>query len=338
MNKSKKAVVLSLAAIIALSPMAVKAGAEIIDAIPISEPVELAPELISAPVDEAKVNEFIKFKGKIERINNEDGRLSIEVRNDNKEGLDAIIAYINEDVVLLNKEKMDFAHGKDLEVGMEVSIFYHKDTIMAMSYPPLLGPDVVVIDSKEDNMSVMVSKFNKDLLNAEEDMYIRIYDETILLDKDGNKVEREDLIDNNLIVFYDIVLESYPAQTSPKKVIVLPKKDNVIIEVTKEIYLKDELVKNEEGITMIPLRVVAETLGYEVSWNQETKTAELVKGPQWTAVTIGEDKYNFARMYVELGTAPVLVHSKTYVPISFAEEILKANVELLEDGGVKVFQ
>lgn len=83
---------------------------------------------------------------------------------------------------------------------------------------------------------------------------------------------------------------------------------------------------------MIPLRLVGESLGYEVSWNQETKTSELVRGPQWTALTIGEDNYNFAKMLVKLGTAPVLIEDRTFVPMSFIEEILKAEVEVMPEG------
>lgn len=340
MKKSTKGLILSLAAVMILSPVAVKAGKagkDIIDAVPISAPAELDPELIISPVSDVKITEYIEFKGKIVKINNVDGRISIEVRNDNKDGLDAMIAYLDDDVMLLSREKMDFAEVDTLEEGMEVSIIYHKDTIMAMSYPPQMGPDVVVINDEEDHISIMVSKFDKELLNTEKDMYIRISDEAILIDKDGNKVEKEDLIDKDLVVFYNVVRESYPAQASPEKVIVLPERESQVIEV-KEIFLKDELIKNEEGTIMIPLRIVSEALGYEVTWNQETKTAELVRGSIWSAVTIGEDKYNYARMYIELGTAPILQDSTTYVPVNFAEQVLLAQVELLEDGSIRIFE
>ena len=326
MNIYKKGMVLSLAASIALSPMVIKAEEY-------DESIAYMPISVT---DEVKTPEYIKFKGNIEEVRNVDGQFSILVENDNTEGLDALVAYVNEDVILLSDEAMDFADKDKLEVGMEVTIYYHKDTIMAMSYPPMLGPDVIVINDhdKDDFISVMVSKFNKDSLSAEGDLVIHTSEDTVIVDKDGNKVDKEDLADKDLIVFYDIVLESYPAQTTPNKIIVMPAREEV--NESKEFILEDELIKEIDKVTMIPLRLVGESLGYEVTWNQETKTAELVREAQWTAVTIGEDKYNFAKMLVELGTAPVIIDSKTYVPLNFAEEILKANVERVEDGTIRI--
>jgi hypothetical protein len=213
---------------------------------------------------------------------------------------------------------------------------------MAMSYPPQLGPDVVVINEAEEYQGVMVSKFDENLLNAEGDMIIRPSEETVIVDKGGESLEIEDLAHRDLIAFFDIVMTSYPGQTSPKKIIVMPEREEVgqvdeVDEVEgekrfKEFVLGNEFIKEVDGFKMIPLRLVGESLGYEVTWNQETKTAELTRGAQWTAVTIGKDNYNFAKMLIRLGAAPELIDSKTYVPQSFIEEVLKAKVEIIPEG------
>lgn len=321
---NKRGMALSLAAVIALSPVVVKAEYD--------ESISYMP--ISAPIaDRVMYSEFIEFRGKVDEIQNENGQFSILATNSITEGgLNALKAYIDEDVILLSDKDMDFADKSDIKVGMEVVIFYHKDTIMAMSYPPMLGPDVIVINENEEYQQVMVSKFDKEFLNAEKDMYIHPSNDTLIIDKDGNKVDKDDLVDKDLIVFYTVVLESYPAQTTPEKIIVMPARENQVV--SNEFVLDNELIKVIDGVTMIPLRLVGEALGYEVSWNQETKTAELLREAQWTAVTIGKDKYSFAKMLVELGTAPILIDSRTYVPISFIEEILKANVEVIEDKNI----
>mgnify|MGYP000940650081 CR=1 FL=1 len=325
----KKVMAISLAAIVAFSPMVVK-GEEAKD-----ESTAIIP--ISAPIETPQVQEeYIKFKGKITKIQAIDDSFRILAENDLKEGLNALYAHVSEDVILLNDKTKDFIKKEDLKEGMEITIYYHKDTIMAMSYPPMLEPDVVVVNESKDYGSVEVSKFNKDFLNAEESLYVRPGSDTIIIDKDGNKVEKEDLVDRDWIAFYSIVQESYPAQTSPDKIILMPEREELTQPM--KVVLKDEVYKNEEGVLMIPLRQVAEGLGYEVTWNQETKSAELLKGPQWSLVTIGQDKYNFAKMYIELGTAPALKDFKTYVPISFAEEVLKSTVEILADGTVKIIQ
>lgn len=341
---NKKAMALSLATIIAVSPLAVRAAEE---SKPISAPIDTP--IVQPIEEEAKTAEYIMFRGKIEKVEADNGMKYILVKNDNKEGLDALRAYINEDVILLSDKILDFADADDLKEGMEVTIVYHKDTIMALSYPPMLGPDAVIINDSEDFQGVMVSKFDDKLLNAEGDMIIRPSEKTVIVDKDGEKLQTEDLYDRDLIAFFDIVLTSYPGQTSPKKIVVMPEREELPVEEPseetpivdevpeeikefKEFVLVNEYIKNINGADMIPLRLVGEALDYEVKWNQETKTAELTKGAQWTAVTIGKDNYNFAKMLIKLGVAPEMVDSITYVPSSFIEEVLRVKVEIVPEG------
>ncbi|MCM3784757.1 copper amine oxidase N-terminal domain-containing protein [Neobacillus mesonae] len=82
---------------------------------------------------------------------------------------------------------------------------------------------------------------------------------------------------------------------------------------------------------MIPVRSLAEALGMELTWNKETKSAELTKGNVWTAIATGKDQYNVNRMYVTLGQAPEIVDGTQYVPLNFAIEVLHANVEAKGD-------
>ncbi|NLL80682.1 MAG: copper amine oxidase N-terminal domain-containing protein [Tissierellia bacterium] len=323
----KKIITISLATCMSLSPILVKAEEEIDKII---TPIESS---INLPVEEIIEMEYIQFKGEIEKADDENGPLSIVVKNDNTEGLDAMKAYIDNAIILSDKT-MEFVDGHELKEGMVVTIFYHKETIMLESYPPMLGVDVVIINDNEEYQGLMVSKFDEDLLNAEGDMVIRPSDETVIVDKEGNKLSVEDLPNRDLIAFFDIVRTSYPGQTSPKKIVVMPEREDQVIEeaIVNEFILKSEFIKEIMGIQMIPLRLVGESLGYEVSWKQETKTAELVRGPQWTAVTIGQDNYNFARMLIKLGAAPQLIDSRTYVPATFIEEVLKAEVEVIAEG------
>ncbi|MGG1520186.1 stalk domain-containing protein [Paenibacillus oryzisoli] len=91
----------------------------------------------------------------------------------------------------------------------------------------------------------------------------------------------------------------------------------------------DDLTSNEYGAQLIPLRKVAEGLGYTVKWNQDTYAAELSKGAEWTSVSVGKDSYFFARMApVELGAAPVIKNDTLYVPLKFASDILKATAKV----------
>lgn len=89
---------------------------------------------------------------------------------------------------------------------------------------------------------------------------------------------------------------------------------------------------NDEGILMVPLRIAAEALGYEVKWNGETESAQLNKGAQFTSITIGKDYYYFAKMApISLKQAPEIIESRTYVPVQFFEDILKKYVGYKEN-------
>ncbi len=100
--------------------------------------------------------------------------------------------------------------------------------------------------------------------------------------------------------------------------------------------LTNQAIREASGMVFIPLREVGEALGYEVAWVADANRVELTKGPLWNAVTIGMDEYNFARMRVQLGYAPKLIDGKTYVPVTYANEVLKAQIEVDSNNNVNI--
>lgn len=88
-----------------------------------------------------------------------------------------------------------------------------------------------------------------------------------------------------------------------------------------------------KGNTLVPLRSVAEALGFTVQWNAATGSIDLNRQAVWTQVTLGVDSYAKGKMAPQsLGAAPVLVDDKTYVPLTFFDTILGAQVEQAPDG------
>ncbi len=100
-------------------------------------------------------------------------------------------------------------------------------------------------------------------------------------------------------------------------------------------------IKTEEvnGITMIPLRSVAEALSYTVNWNGEARSVEIIRGAQYITITLDKDEYTFSRRAPEqLGAAPTLVGDSTYVPLSFVDRIIGGYYYANEDGTYKIVQ
>lgn len=324
MNKTIRTIALGLSALmLTLSPMT--AFGKELEAVP-----------ISAPIEEQSF-EYIKMEGIVEEIEKGDDFFKILVRNDSGEGLDVVWAYINDEMLLLSDKTMSTADTASIEKGMEVTVHYHKNTVMAMSYPGQMRPDVVVLhDGGEEANSVMVELFDKELLSADGSMVIRPGEETVIVDYKGEEATAEMIKNRELVIFYNIVLESYPMQTSPLKIIILPEREKA--EDPSGLVLDGELQRLENGLVLIPLRQVTEYLGYEVKWDGAERSVELTKGPIWTKVYIDRNTYSFAKMLIRLEAAPVIYNDRTYMPVSFAEQVLQAKVESLPEGGIRIFE
>lgn len=77
-----------------------------------------------------------------------------------------------------------------------------------------------------------------------------------------------------LVAWYDIVLTSYPGQTAPEKVVLLPDQDRSFTIITGgDLAIAEGRIEN--GVAMVPVRKVAEELGYTVTWNNEDESVLL---------------------------------------------------------------
>lgn len=86
------------------------------------------------------------------------------------------------------------------------------------------------------------------------------------------------------------------------------------------------ILDKQQQTVLVPLRPIAESLGFKVSWNAEGKAAEIQKGAIRSHAKAGEDRYPFAKMYKTLGAEPKLLNGSTYVPVAFLDEIMQAEV------------
>ena len=85
---------------------------------------------------------------------------------------------------------------------------------------------------------------------------------------------------------------------------------------------------DENSRTLIPVRFVAETMGADVSWNQETQTAVIEQNGITVSVPIGSDTITIAQnggtRTVKMDTAAIIREERTYVPIRYVAEALGA--------------
>lgn len=93
--------------------------------------------------------------------------------------------------------------------------------------------------------------------------------------------------------------------------------------------------ESETDHVMLPIRAVAENMGFTVGWNAGRVT--LTKGAVYATFAVGEDGYTFAKTApMTIGQAPELVNEKTYVPDSFFTELLDAELTISPSGAISI--
>lgn len=84
----------------------------------------------------------------------------------------------------------------------------------------------------------------------------------------------------------------------------------------------------DEKQLMLPLRPVAEQLGYTVTWNQANQQILLAKAEQQAVLTLGKSAYSLNHQQTSLTTALKQQNGVTYVPLSFLHDGLQADAQI----------
>lgn len=99
---------------------------------------------------------------------------------------------------------------------------------------------------------------------------------------------------------------------------------NYTVEVEGNVLDLTAVPYEENDRVMLPLRAVAEALGFTITWEQKTKTAYLDNGTLSSSAVIGSDQYAIGGDPAEgstsaqsFGAPPALVEGVTYVPSEF---------------------
>lgn len=247
------------------------------------------------------------------------------------------------------------------EVGDTITGFYDKHAPMLMIYPPQYPAVAMTVNPGDTNY--FVGYFDNDLVDADNRLMLVIVEETQVLQADGSNYDGS-LKNQVLAVAYGPSTRSIPAQTRPEKVIVVPQREYVEYpdedfeengtqdngdEVspifgrpitwedwmppinTADIVVEMEILEGapapmitEDRVIMVPLKHIADALGYNVMWNGEL---QLVMLSDSFTVTIGQDAYvDMSKdAPVSLGTAPVIRDGRTFVPLHFFRNVIPMN-------------
>lgn len=85
------------------------------------------------------------------------------------------------------------------------------------------------------------------------------------------------------------------------------------------------------GRTMVPFRKIFEELNATVEWDSEKRTVKAVKGTTEIILTIDSKEALVNNTPHQLDTAPIIINSRTLVPLRFISESLGTNVDWDKD-------
>lgn len=323
------------AAVISLSAATIT-SASAADVGMIQERPQVLP--IKAELNEEKRAQFLAVTGMIESISDHgtDGamkKIAVEVENDQ-----IIHMIISDDTYFIDE--------KELEEGMEIVAFYDATKPVILIYPPQYHAEAIAV--AEEGRNIKADRFDRELVSYDGMLKLRSSEETEVVLDDGTPYDGE-LAEQNLVVIYDVSTRSIPAQTTPKKIIVLTEEEaveqapegestellseeelseqpeNAILETpavsadeATSILESVEALETEEGHTLVPLRETAEKLGYLVFWRADDQTVQLGRD---ISITVGERIVHKQSERIELETDATMLDDRTYVPASFFEKI-----------------
>lgn len=265
---------------------------------------------------------------------------------------DVMLINAEEEVMLISEQKTSLYEREDVEADDELDltgavILNAKGEVKAEA--DVKAGDVVALFKAEDKIAYAVILGAKDALETQVDIDTYSKSETLgeftngagtlalnlgetnITDLEGNKVDS--IEGKTVAVFYTISTMSIPAITNPDKVIVLADADvevedeDVAGVTTKEHKISKDLIVKEGEVSLVPVRKIAEELGFEVTWNGEDKSVTVGTIPMGVGFKIGENAFSKAKMVpAKLEMAAKLIGDTTYVPMSFFSEILEVNL------------
>lgn len=246
-----------------------------------------------------------------------------------------VVLNVGEDTYVVggeNGEKVNFAK---LKKGDAITSYY--GSALTRSIPPQGRAIALITGAHEDAAMYMKVKTVEKIANGGVRVLCTNSDRLITINPEilAGAVEIQE--GSELLVWYKAMTLSMPGQaTATKAVLLMPAADlrvslqaGVLVAAGQELALssKDQIIE-KNGTVFLPLRVVAEKFGYQISWNQETQSIELVNGARTATLAVGSIDYGKSRMRVKLGNAPMLVNGTTLVPVEFFSEILDLRVNV----------
>jgi hypothetical protein len=246
----------------------------------------------------------------------------------------------------------------EIAEGDVVTGYYVAMAPMIMIWPAQYNI-AVLVNGKPENVGMVVDRFSAwegsegFKLSQSGQLAFGVDEDTVIVLPNGDSIEYGEIDGRRMIVLYGpFVTASFPAQATANKVIVLYEDvvshddmtmqapDYAIDATGWPILVDGEQIdapaafQTEDGILMIPLRAVAEALGFDVNWDGAMRSVRLgVAIHLW----IGNTEVHVGRMApINISATPRIVNGSTYVPLDFFRNVLNVPNAFAFEGQIEI--
>ena len=167
---------------------------------------------------------------------------------------------------------------------------------------------------KIDTFRTSTEDESGEFMSGDGSLAISVPDTAELVDREGNKLTKDDIDGSVAAVYYEIAAMSYPAQAGPEKIVVVSRPAAALMDYTFTYGDKSYTVTatDVDGSNYVPVRAVAEALGFVVGWDGENVTVSVSDDNNSTAFKVNETELN------DKGDkAYISDEDLTYVPVEF---------------------
>jgi Copper amine oxidase N-terminal domain len=125
-----------------------------------------------------------------------------------------------------------------------------------------------------------------------------------------------------------VPMAAFSAAAAPATVAPKAAQSAVKVEYNKkQIAFPDQAPIISQGRTLVPIRPIAESLGFEVKWNEQTRTVTINKGKDNIRLVVTQKIANKNGQTINLDVPAQIVNKRTVVPVRFIAEALSYKVD-----------
>lgn len=230
----------------------------------------------------------------------EDGYTSIEVKPEDGE---TIVLNLSDETILVDNQTGTAVGLDSIKEGN--TIYAYHDMMMTMSIPAQTPALVILTNLGETapaklHMPEQVRYLDNKVtaLCDNGSIVLSTSDETVFTPyRTRQIVAAQDVrLGHAFLAWYDVVAESYPAQATAARVMILPEKaepDAVSLVLDGDMVIDAQW---KDGAVVVPARLTAETLGLTVGYRKEDDAAviTIADASGEIRMTMGEDAYSYS--------------------------------------------